>query len=72
MRRLVLAMFMSIEGYIAGPNGEFNTSPLVGPLWSDEVRERGRSSCPRGAQRANHSEFSSLNFDQATPSYSWT
>ena len=34
MTRLVLAMFMSLDGYVAGPNGEF-----VPPPWSAEVGE---------------------------------
>ena len=32
MRKLILSMFMSLDGYIAGPGGEF-----VPPRWSDEV-----------------------------------
>ena len=34
MKKLVLAMFMSLDGYIAGPNGEF-----VPPPWSAQVGE---------------------------------
>jgi dihydrofolate reductase len=34
MKKLILAMFTSIDGYIEGPNGEF-----VPPPWSAEVRE---------------------------------
>lgn len=34
MVKLVLSMFMSLDGYIEGPNGEF-----VGPAWSDEVEQ---------------------------------
>lgn len=32
MAKLVLAMFMSLDGYVTGPNGE-----LLPPPWSDEV-----------------------------------
>jgi dihydrofolate reductase len=34
MAKLVLAMFISLDGYIEGPNGEF-----VPPAWSDEVEK---------------------------------
>lgn len=34
MAKLVLAMFTSLDGYIAGPNGEFTAPP-----WSREVSE---------------------------------
>ena len=33
MAKLVLAMFMSLDGHIEGPNGEF-----VGPDWSDDMQ----------------------------------
>jgi dihydrofolate reductase len=32
MRKLILSMFMSLDGYVEGPNGEF-----VPPAWSDQV-----------------------------------
>jgi|SRR6185312_10462412 len=38
MAKLVLAMFMSLDGYVAGPNGEFTPPPWsaeVGEAWSD-------------------------------------
>ena len=34
MAKLVLAMFTSLDGYIAGPNGEF-----ISPPWSEQVSE---------------------------------
>jgi dihydrofolate reductase len=34
MAKLILAMFMSLDGYVAGPNGE-----LAPPPWSAEVAE---------------------------------
>lgn len=33
MRKVILAMFMSLDGYIEGPNGEF-----VPPAWSDDMQ----------------------------------
>jgi len=33
MRKVVLAMFMSLDGYIEGPKGEF-----VPPAWSDDLQ----------------------------------
>jgi dihydrofolate reductase len=33
MRKAILAMFMSLDGYIEGPNGEF-----VPPAWSDDMQ----------------------------------
>src|SRR5258706_11452043 len=33
MRKLILSMFMSLDGYFAGPNGEF-----VAPDWSDDMQ----------------------------------
>lgn len=33
MRKLILSMFMSLDGHIEGPNGEF-----VPPDWSDEMQ----------------------------------
>jgi dihydrofolate reductase len=33
MRKLILAMFMSLDGYIEGPDGEF-----VGPDWSADMQ----------------------------------
>jgi dihydrofolate reductase len=33
MRKLILAMFMSLDGYIEGPDGEF-----VGPDWSGDMQ----------------------------------
>lgn len=33
MRKLILSMFMSLDGHIEGPNGEF-----VGPDWSDDMQ----------------------------------
>lgn len=34
MAKLVLSMFISLDGYIEGPNGEF-----VGPAWSDDLEQ---------------------------------
>ena len=34
MARLILSMFMSLDGFVCGPNGEFIT-----PEWSDDLEE---------------------------------
>ena len=34
MRKLILAMFISLDGYIEGPNGE-----MVPPAWSDDLEK---------------------------------
>lgn len=34
MRKLILSMFMSLDGYFAGPNGEF-----IAPDWSDDMQQ---------------------------------
>jgi len=34
MRKLILAMFVSVDGFIEGPNGE-----LVPPAWSDDLEK---------------------------------
>jgi dihydrofolate reductase len=35
MRKIVLSMFMSLDGFIEGPDGEF-----VPPPWSDDMQEK--------------------------------
>lgn len=35
MRKVILSMFMSLDGFIEGPNGEF-----VPPPWSDDMQEK--------------------------------
>jgi dihydrofolate reductase len=54
MRKLVLAMFMSVDGYIAGPGGEF-----IGPQWSTDL-ERHWSGY--ALQRAGHLLYGRVNF----------
>jgi dihydrofolate reductase len=54
MRKLVLSMFMSLDGYIAGPNGEF-----IPPEWSDDL-ERHWSGYALG--RAGHLLYGRVNF----------
>src|SRR5262245_17620866 len=46
MRKLVLAMFMSLDGYMAGPKGEF-----IPPPWSGEVEKHWSH---YGLARATH------------------
>jgi dihydrofolate reductase len=54
MRKLVLSMFMSLDGYIAGPGGEF-----IGPEWSDDL-ERHWSGY--ALERAGHLLYGRVNF----------
>ena len=54
MSKLVLAMFMSVDGYIAGPHGEF-----IGPEWSGDV-ERHWSGY--SLERAGHLLYGRVNF----------
>jgi len=54
MRKLVLALFMSIDGYIAGPGGEF-----IGPEWSGDL-ERHWSGY--SLERAGHLLYGRINF----------
>jgi len=54
MRKLVLSMFMSLDGYIAGPKGEF-----IGPQWSDDL-ERYWSGY--ALARAGHLLYGRVNF----------
>jgi dihydrofolate reductase len=54
MAKLVLAMFISLDGYIEGPNGEF-----VPPAWSDDL-ERHWSGY--GLGRAAHLLYGHKNF----------
>jgi dihydrofolate reductase len=52
--KLVLAMFMSLDGYVAGPNGEF-----VPPPWSTEVGEAWAS---HNLKNAGHLIYGRANF----------
>lgn len=55
MARLVLAMFTSLDGYIAGPNGEF-----VPPPWSAEVAEAWAD---HNLKEAAHLIYGRVNFE---------
>ena len=55
MRRVVLSMFMSLDGYIAGPGGEF-----VAPDWSDDL-ERHWSGY--AMEHAGHLLYGRTNFE---------
>jgi dihydrofolate reductase len=55
MAKLVLAMFMSLDGYVAGPNGEF-----VPPPWSAEV---GQAWADRNLKNAGHLIYGRANFE---------
>lgn len=54
MRKLVLAMFMSLDGYIAGPKGEF-----IPPAWSDDLSTHWSG---YGLGRAGHLFYGRVNF----------
>jgi dihydrofolate reductase len=54
VRKLVLSMFVSLDGYIAGPNGEF-----IGPQWSGDL-ERHWSGY--ALERAGHLLYGRVNF----------
>jgi dihydrofolate reductase len=55
MAKLVLAMFMSLDGYVAGPNGEF-----VPPPWSTEV---GEAWANHNLKNAGHLIYGRANFE---------
>ncbi len=55
MAKLVLAMFMSLDGYVAGPTGEF-----VPPPWSEEV---GEAWSGRNLKNAGHVIYGRANFE---------
>lgn len=55
MRKLILSMFMSLDGYIAGPGGEF-----VPPPWSDEV---GREWSGWASETGGHILYGRVNFE---------
>lgn len=54
MRKLVLSLFMSVDGYIAGPGGEF-----IAPEWSGDL-ERHWSGY--ALERAGHLLYGRVNF----------
>ena len=54
MQKLVLAMFASIDGYIAGPDGEF-----VSPPWSAQAAEAWAGT---NLARAGHLIYGRVNF----------
>lgn len=55
MTNLVLAMFVSLDGYIEGPGGEFAPPP-----WSDEVAAHWSN---RNLQRTAHLIYGRTNFE---------
>jgi dihydrofolate reductase len=55
MAKLVSAMFMSLDGYVAGPNGE-----LVPPPWSAEVASAWAA---HNLKNAGHLIYGRVNFD---------
>ena len=55
MAKVVLAMFMSLDGYIAGPNDE-----LVPPPWSDEMVEAW---VDHNLKNAGHLIYGRVNFE---------
>jgi dihydrofolate reductase len=55
MTNLVLAMFMSLDGYVASPNGEF-----VPPPWSAEV---GEAWSGHNLKNAGHLIYGRANFE---------
>jgi dihydrofolate reductase len=54
MSKLVLAMFMSLDGYIEGPDGK-----IVPPPWSNEVAERWAT---HNLENAGHLLYGRVNF----------
>ena len=54
-RKLILAMFVSLDGYIAGPGGEF-----VPPPWSDDV---ARESPEWASENGGHILYGRVNFE---------
>ena len=54
MRKTVLSMFMSLDGYIAGPNGEF-----IPPAWSDDLSKHWSG---YALSRAGHLLYGRVNF----------
>lgn len=55
MAKLVLAMFISLDGYVAGPNGEF-----VPPPWSAEV---AKAWVDHNLKHAGHLIYGRVNFE---------
>jgi dihydrofolate reductase len=55
MAKLVLAMFTTLDGYVAGPNGEF-----VPPPWSAEV---GEAWADHNLRSAGHLIYGRANFE---------
>jgi dihydrofolate reductase len=55
MKNLVLAIFLSLDGYIEGPGGEF-----VAPPWSAEVAERWAD---HNLANAGHLIYGRVNFE---------
>ena len=55
MKKLVLAIFTSLDGYIEGPNGEF-----VQPPWSVEV---GQAWVDHNLAHAGHLIYGRVNFE---------
>jgi dihydrofolate reductase len=54
MAKLVLSMFISLDGYIEGPNGQF-----VGPAWSDDL---SRHWSGHAMEHAGHFVYGRKNF----------
>jgi dihydrofolate reductase len=55
MRKLILSMFLSLDGYIAGPGGEFAPPP-----WSDEV---SRAWSGWASETGGHILYGRVNFE---------
>jgi dihydrofolate reductase len=55
MAKLILAMFTSLDGYVAGPNGEFAPPP-----WSAEV---GQAWAENNLKKAAHLIYGRANFE---------
>jgi hypothetical protein len=61
MKKLILAMFTSVDGYIEGPNGEF-----VPPPWSAEV---GQVWSEHNLSHAGHLIYGRVNFQYNGPDW---
>ena len=71
MRQVILAMFMSLDGYFAGPGGEFIPPPMSDDLsrhWSDaNVEDAGTLLYGRVSFEFNSQFWPSLEADPTTP-----
>src|SRR5579871_738168 len=55
MAKLVLSMFLSLDGYVEGPNGQF-----IPPAWSDDF---GRHWAQANLERASRLLYGRTNFE---------